>query len=84
MLIILSRSSDLYETFTAGVLCALLMDGPASPLYKALIESGLGSTYSPQSGLWTIDAVVSCHRCLLPLVSLKLLAIKIIQKTIIF
>ena len=34
----------------ASVICTLLIDGPASPFYKSLIESGLGSDYSPNTG----------------------------------
>lgn len=38
------------ETFLLSVLSSLLMDGPNSPFYQSLIESGLGSDYSPSSG----------------------------------
>nr|CAB3264904.1 presequence protease, mitochondrial-like [Phallusia mammillata] len=47
---LLPESSNIQETFIASIICNLLIDGPASPLYKSLIESGLGSGYSPQSG----------------------------------
>ena len=42
--------TNTHECFTLAILCSLLMDGPNSPLYQALIDSGLGSDYSPQSG----------------------------------
>ena len=42
--------SDTHENFTLAILCNLLMDGPNAPFYQALIDSGLGSDYSPNSG----------------------------------
>lgn len=38
------------EMFSLQLLSTLLMDGPNSPFYKNLIESGLGADYSPSSG----------------------------------
>ena len=46
----LKSLQDTYENFTLSILCTLLMDGPNSPFYQALIDSGLGSDYSPFSG----------------------------------
>lgn len=46
----LAPVNDTNETFTLGILSSLLMDGPSSPFYEALIDSGLGSDYSPFSG----------------------------------
>jgi Zn-dependent M16 (insulinase) family peptidase len=43
-------TSDIVETFALGVLSSLLMDGYGSPLYRALIESGLGPDFSPNTG----------------------------------
>ena len=39
-----------YETFVLRVIGDLLIEGPSAPLYKNLIESGLGSAFSPVSG----------------------------------
>jgi Zn-dependent M16 (insulinase) family peptidase len=47
---LLSDITDLNSSFALQVLAELLMGGPASPFYKALIESGLGSNFSPVSG----------------------------------
>nr|XP_027202513.1 presequence protease, mitochondrial-like [Dermatophagoides pteronyssinus] len=46
----LKSLQDIQENFTLSILCTLLMDGPNSPFYQALIDSGLGSDYSPFSG----------------------------------
>lgn len=46
-------STDIVETFSAGILSSLLLDGYGSPMYKALIESGLGSSFTPNTGLDT-------------------------------
>ncbi|KAL4765949.1 pitrilysin family metalloprotease cym1 [Aspergillus foveolatus] len=45
--------TDTVETFSAGILSSLLLDGYGSPMYKALIESGLGSSFTPNTGLDT-------------------------------
>lgn len=45
-----NESSDLDESFSLKILCDLLFEGPASPFYRALIDSGLGSEYSPGTG----------------------------------
>ncbi|CAK8684431.1 unnamed protein product [Clavelina lepadiformis] len=47
---LLPEVSNVFESFVAYVLCTLVIDGPSSPFYKALIESGLGSDYSPNTG----------------------------------
>ena len=47
---LLETICDTHENFTLSILCALLSDGPSSPLYQALIDSGLGSDYSPLTG----------------------------------
>ncbi|XP_049852596.1 presequence protease, mitochondrial-like [Schistocerca gregaria] len=41
---------DAYQVFLMSVTCHLMINGPASPMYRALIESGLGTAYSPGSG----------------------------------
>ena len=33
-----------------GILAYLLFDGPSSPMYKALIDSNIGSEYAPGTG----------------------------------
>ncbi|EPZ32580.1 Peptidase M16 domain-containing protein [Rozella allomycis CSF55] len=41
---------DLYESFVMRLLSCLLLNGPASPMYKSLIETNLGNEYSPING----------------------------------
>ncbi|KAF2141832.1 uncharacterized protein K452DRAFT_250720 [Aplosporella prunicola CBS 121167] len=43
-------TSDVLETFSLGVLSSLLLDGYGSPLYRGLIEAGLGPDWSPNTG----------------------------------
>jgi len=47
---VLGDASDVVESFSLALVSALLMDGYGSPLYKGLIESGLGIDWSPNSG----------------------------------
>ncbi|KAB0403135.1 hypothetical protein E2I00_018027, partial [Balaenoptera physalus] len=42
--------TDTFEAFTLNLLSSLLISGPNSPFYKALIESGLGTDFSPDVG----------------------------------
>ena len=42
--------TDLKTSFALQVASELLTSGPSAPLYKALIESGLGTNFSPVSG----------------------------------
>ena len=42
-------SSDIVESFSVSIMMSLLMSGYGSPLYS-LIESGLGTNFSPNSG----------------------------------
>ncbi|KAG0183072.1 Mitochondrial presequence protease [Apophysomyces sp. BC1021] len=43
-------SNDTFETFSMRLLAYLLLDGHASPMYKALIDSNLGSEFSANTG----------------------------------
>lgn len=45
-----SRHTDAFETFVVQIISKLLLQGPGSPLYKALIESQIGSEYAPGTG----------------------------------
>ena len=47
---LMGDSRDIVETFSLGIMSALLMDGYGSPLYKGLIEAGLGTEWSPNAG----------------------------------
>ncbi|KAI2633927.1 Metalloenzyme, LuxS/M16 peptidase-like protein [Xylaria nigripes] len=47
---IAGNTSDVVESFSVALLSSLLMDGYGSPLYKGLIESGLGTDFSPNAG----------------------------------
>ncbi|KAH3685967.1 hypothetical protein WICPIJ_003060 [Wickerhamomyces pijperi] len=42
--------TDVYESFCLKILSTLLTDGHSSPLYKALIESGMGDDFTVNSG----------------------------------
>jgi Zn-dependent M16 (insulinase) family peptidase len=44
---------DLMESYTVKLISDLLLDGAASPMYKALIESKLGTDYAPTTGYST-------------------------------
>ncbi|ORY87648.1 peptidase M16C associated-domain-containing protein [Protomyces lactucae-debilis] len=43
-------AADTFETFSLRILSSLLLDGHSSPLYQGLIEAGLGSDFSPNTG----------------------------------
>ena len=47
---ITGETSNILETFSLSVISSLLLDGYGSPLYRALIESGLGPDFSPNTG----------------------------------
>src|SRR5690348_1145481 len=42
---------DAYQSLVIRLITVLLLSGPAAPMYKALIESGLATDYSPGTGL---------------------------------
>ena len=44
------HEKDAFETFSMRLLGYLLLDGHASPMYKALIDTNLGSEFSPNTG----------------------------------
>ncbi|OJD13048.1 mitochondrial presequence protease [Emergomyces pasteurianus Ep9510] len=50
-------STDIVETFSVGILSSLLLDGYGSPMYKALVESEIGSSFTPNTGLDTSGKV---------------------------
>lgn len=43
-------TTDVLESFSLSMISALLTDGYGSPLYKGLIESGLGLDWTPNAG----------------------------------
>jgi Zn-dependent M16 (insulinase) family peptidase len=47
---LMGDATNILETFSIGIMSALLMDGYGSPLYRNLIEAGLGTDWSPNSG----------------------------------
>jgi Zn-dependent M16 (insulinase) family peptidase len=47
---LMGDTTDVVENFSLGLLSSLLMDGYGSPLYRNLIESGLGADFSPNTG----------------------------------
>ena len=44
------ETSNVLENFSLSVISSLLMDGYGSPLYRNLVEAGLGPDYSPNTG----------------------------------
>ncbi|KAF6013826.1 hypothetical protein HII13_001074 [Brettanomyces bruxellensis] len=51
------KPTDIYESFKIKILSTLLMDGHSSPLYKGLIEQGIGTSFSANSGMDALAAV---------------------------
>ncbi|KAJ9143820.1 hypothetical protein NKR23_g6292 [Pleurostoma richardsiae] len=47
---ILGDTRDVVESFSLALISALLLDGYGSPLYKGLIDTGLGIDWSPNTG----------------------------------
>ncbi|KAK4242493.1 Metalloenzyme, LuxS/M16 peptidase-like protein [Achaetomium macrosporum] len=47
---VLGDTSNVVESFSLALISALLTDGYGSPMYKGLIETGLGTDWSPNSG----------------------------------
>jgi Zn-dependent M16 (insulinase) family peptidase len=47
---LMGDTTNILENFSLGLLSNLLMDGYGSPLYRNLIEAGLGTEWSPNSG----------------------------------
>ena len=47
---LMGDTSNILETFSLGIMSSLLLDGYGSPLYQALIETGLGPDWSPNTG----------------------------------
>jgi len=47
---LMGDTSDVVETFSLSLMSSLLMDGYGSPLYRGLIEAGLGLDWTPNSG----------------------------------
>jgi presequence protease len=45
-----SSTHEKVENFAWGILSSLLMEGYSSPFYRGLIESGLGTDFTPNSG----------------------------------
>ena len=54
---LMGDSSDIVETFSLGLMSSLLLDGYGSPLYRALIEAGLGPDFSPNTGYDTAGKI---------------------------
>lgn len=47
---IMGESKDILESFSLSLMTSLLLDGYGSPLYQGLIEAGLGTDWSPNTG----------------------------------
>ncbi|KAK8146036.1 Mitochondrial presequence protease [Beauveria asiatica] len=47
---IMGDTTDVLESFSLALLSSLLMDGYGSPLYRGLVETGMGADWSPNSG----------------------------------
>lgn len=46
-----TTNTNFKEMFSLQILSSLLIDGPNAPFYKSLVESGIGTDYSPSTGL---------------------------------
>lgn len=47
---LMGETSDVLNNFSLSVISSLLLDGYGSPLYRNLIEAGLGPDYTPNTG----------------------------------
>ena len=47
---LMGDTTDVLESFSLALLSTLLMDGYGSPLYRGLIEAGMGADWSPNAG----------------------------------
>lgn len=47
---VLGDTTNVVESFSLSLISALLIDGYGSPLYKGLIETGLGTDWTPNTG----------------------------------
>jgi Zn-dependent M16 (insulinase) family peptidase len=54
---LMGDTSNLVENFSLSVLSALLLDGYGSPLYRNLVEPGLGANFTPNTGYDTAGKV---------------------------
>ena len=50
------RDVDAFQDLTNSIISSLLVDGPTSPFYQALIETNIGSDYSPATG-WVYEII---------------------------
>ena len=46
----MGSTSDILETFSLSIISSLLLEGYGSPLYQALVEGGLGTDFSTNTG----------------------------------
>lgn len=54
---LMGDTSDVVENLSLGILSNLLLDGYGSPLYRSLVESGLGADFSPNTGYDTAGKI---------------------------
>lgn len=47
---LMGNTTDILESFSLQIMSSLLLDGYGSPLYRGLIEAGLGPDWSPNTG----------------------------------
>ena len=47
---LMGDTSDVVETFSLSLMSSLLMEGYGSPMYRGLVEAGLGPDWSPNTG----------------------------------
>lgn len=53
---LMGETKNIQEAFALRIATTLLLDGYGSPMYRALVESGLGTDYSANTGLDTSSA----------------------------
>jgi Zn-dependent M16 (insulinase) family peptidase len=86
-------TSDFLESLTMRIVADLLLDGAASPMYKALIESKLGTDYAPTTGYspYTFTSSISfglqgvaeinTHKVILLFIKVKEIIQKVLEDT---
>ncbi|CDH56054.1 mitochondrial presequence protease [Lichtheimia corymbifera JMRC:FSU:9682] len=74
-----NEHKDTFETFAMRILSYLLLDGHASPMYKALIDTNLGSEFSANTGY---DSSLYTTCCSIGLQGVKDTDVELVQERI--
>ena len=55
-------NTDPYESLVLLILGQLLVDGPSSPFYHALLDAHIGCDYAPNTGYVSVETLESFRR----------------------